>query len=165
MTDRVTPRFSLTRREYAAGTRAASDRVIRVGAVAGAGLLAVGVAAGLELVAAAGGLIVVGAVVAWAVPWWRWLGEPLLAEEERWVIDDHGCSIERAGSQSSNSWAFYREVVDAGPVYALLTVRAGVDIVPKRAFESEGDLEAFLALADAHVAVRRAAAPASGWTD
>lgn len=165
MAESLELRFALTRAEYAAAARAGSDRFIRVGAVTGAAILALGVGAQLSAVTVVGVMVVVAALVAWTVPWWRWFGEPSLQDEEHWVIDDHGCTIERSGSRSHNRWTYYREVIDVGRVYALLTSRAGVDVVPKRALATAADADTFVALVGANIAVRETPAPPSGWTD
>lgn len=165
MADAVELQFALTRAEYAAAARAGSDRFIRVGAVLGAAVLAVGVGAQLAAVTIVGVMIVLAALAAWSVPWWRWLGEPSLHDEEHWAIDESGCTIERSGSRSHNGWTYYREVIDVGRAYALLTTRTGVDVVPKRAFATAADTDVFVSLVRANVAVRETPAPSSGWTD
>ena len=164
MADPVTVQFALTRAEYTTAARSGTDRLIRVGAVGGAGILAVGVGMRLASLTTVGAMVVLAALVVWILPWWRWLGEPSLAAEERWVVDDEGCAIERTGSQCRNDWSFYREVADVGPVYALFTIRGGLDVVPKRALTPEA-AAAFIALASAHVGVRGTSTPSTGWTD
>jgi hypothetical protein len=156
-------RFTLTRAEYAAGARAASDRLIRAGAVIGTALLALGIAVGLSALTVAGALVVVIAVVAWLLPWVRWSAEPSLHEEEHWVVNETGCVIERPGSRTQNRWAHYREATAAGPVYALLSTRGTVDAIPKRALGGAAEGE-FVALVRAHVTVRETS-PSTGWTD
>jgi hypothetical protein len=162
----ITLAFELTRAEYAAGAHAVPDRLIKGAAIGGVGLLAVGVGARFETTTVLGILLILAAVIAWAQPWWRWYVEPALHAEEQWRIDEQGCTIHRAGSQMRNQWAFYRELIEVGGVYALVTSRATLDVVPKRAFASEEDATAFVAFVRPHVAVRESEATASsGWTD
>jgi hypothetical protein len=158
--------FSLTRAEYVAGARAEPNRLLRVGLVAGAALFASGMAARTDLLTGLGITTLVVALVAFAMPYWRWSTSPALHDEEQWTIDEEGCTIERPGSREHNAWTFYRELIDAGHVYVLLDGRAGTDALPKRAFVTEADEERLLALGRAHLAVREAGeAAATGWTD
>lgn len=154
--------FALTRAEYLAGARTGPGRVVRVGAVVGAGVLAVGVAGGFEIVTAMGIMAVLVAALAWLLPWWQWTAEPALQAEETWTVDDDGCTIVRPDIETHVQWAFYRELVDAGRVFVLLGERGATDVVPKRAVPTE----AFLEHVRAHVAVREATpATDAGWTD
>jgi hypothetical protein len=158
--------FSLTRAEYVAGARAEPNRLMRVGMVAGAALFASGLAARTDLLTGLGITTLVVALAAFALPYWRWSASPALQEEERWTIDDEGCTIERPGSAVRNAWSFYSELVDAGRVYVLLDGRARGDALPKRAFASAADEERLIALGREHLAVREAGdAATTGWTD
>ena len=162
MADPVRFSFALTRAEYLAGARTGPGRVVRVGAVVGAGLLAVGVAAGLEVFTAMGIMAVIAAALAWLLPWWQWTAEPALQAEEKWTVDDDGCTIVRPDIETRVRWSFYRELVDAGRVFVLFGERGATDIVPKRAVPAD----TFLERVGAHVAVREAAPAAeAGWTD
>ena len=166
MAEPLTLQFALTRAEYVAGARAEPNRILRVGLVAGAALFASGLAAQTDLLTGLGITTLVVALVAFAMPYWRWSASPALHEEEQWTIDEEGCTVERAGSHVRNAWSYYRELIDAGQVYVLLDGRAGTDALPKRAFASEVLEERLLELAREHLAVREAGeAAATGWTD
>jgi hypothetical protein len=159
--------FALSRSEYAAGARAELGRLVRVGAIAGAGLLAAGVAAKFDLLIAIGTIAVLAAAAAWCFPWWQWAIDESLAEEEHWSLDADGCTIERQAVRQRATWDFYRELVESGPVLVLLGDRGAVDIIPKRVFTSDADRRAVVDLVSAHVVVRDKARAESrgGWTD
>ncbi|MEY2566981.1 MAG: hypothetical protein QOE35_1510 [Actinomycetota bacterium] len=164
----ITLSFALSRAEYAAGARAELGRVVRVAAIAGAGLLAAGVAAKIDLLTAIGTIAVLVAASAWFFPWWQWAIDPSLHMEEQWSIDGDGCTVERRASHHRVGWDFYRELANSGRVYALLGDRGVTDILPKRAFASRAEEDTFVDLVSAHVAVREQAPTTpsrGGWTD
>jgi hypothetical protein len=163
----ITLSFSLSRSEYAAGARAELGRVVRVAAIAGAGLLAAGVAAKIDLLTAVGTVAVVMAASAWCFPWWQWATEPSLELEEQWSIDAEGCTIQRRASHQRIEWSFYRELDTSGRVYVLLGHRGVTDILPKRAFASDAEEKAFIDVVSAHLVVRdrTPATTPGGWTD
>lgn len=163
MPEPVSVSFAVTRSEYAMGARAELMSVMRFGAIAGIGLLATGVVAKIDLLTGIGVMAVVAALAAWFLPWWHWAMDTSLHAEERWTADDAGLTIERASSRHQVAWAFYRELVEAGPVFAFLGDRGATDVLPKRV---NGARE-LVDLAAAHVAVReRARTEATGgWTD
>lgn len=165
MAEPVQLSFALSRIEYLIGARLGVGRIVRVGAVAGAGLIAGGTAAKLDVLTAMGIISLLAALVAWFLPWWRWTSEPSLHAEERWTIDDDGCTIDRTDSTSTNAWSYYRELVDAGRVYVLFGSRGTVDVIPKRVLESAAGAAAFADRVQAHVAVRETTTPNAGWTD
>ena len=158
--------FALTRSEYVNATRTDPSRAFRVGIIAGAAMLAGGLAAKLDLLTGLGLMAVVIGLVAYGLPYWRWMNFAGLQREQRWSIDADGCTVERDDSRARTGWTAYRELIDAGRVYVLVDDCGRSEVVPKRAFASEDDEAAFLALGREHVAVRDAGqTTSSGWTD
>jgi hypothetical protein len=163
--EQVTITFALTRYEYAGGCRAEPARLVRVCAVAGAGLLAAGLAAKAPGVGLLGAMTIIAAVAAWFLPFWRWYVDPGLAKEETWTVSAEGCAIRRFNAELLLAWTFYRELVELPRLYVLLGERGAVDIVPRRVFARSEDEAAFKELARANVVVAERTPRVAGWTD
>lgn len=77
---------------------------------------------------------------------WRKMFEetPAYREEVRWSVSEGGADLASATSRSSVEWSYFTKVIEGEHVIVLIGSGAGY-FIPRRAFESEADLERFLA--------------------
>jgi YcxB-like protein len=153
MSDQVSVRFTLTRREFLAAARVVNGRNPRIRAF--------GLGVGLVLIVAAviqngtlfglGLSLAVGALIALALtPIVRWRQTRLAKAEQEHTFSDDGCVIVVEGARSEVAWSFYERSFVTGSAYLLLHTWSQFNVIPKRAFGGQEE-EVFIALLRRHV--------------
>jgi hypothetical protein len=75
-----------------------------------------------------------------------------LREPYRLIFSDQGIRFETTSIESNLAWSLYTRVTEVRDFYLLYWSRRGFTVVPKRAFATAAEMQAFEALLVAHVA-------------
>jgi hypothetical protein len=75
-----------------------------------------------------------------------------LREPYRLTFSDQGIRFETTSIESNLAWSLYARVIEVHDFYLLYWGRREFTVIPKRAFETAADMQAFDALLVAHVA-------------
>jgi YcxB-like protein len=92
------------------------------------------------------------AVALLVVPRIAYAGNAKLRDPYQLTFSDKGIRFETTSIDSSLAWGLYTRVTEVRGFYLLYWGRREFTVIPKRAFETAADMQAFEALLVAHVA-------------
>jgi hypothetical protein len=84
-----------------------------------------------------------------------WRRNPVVQGVQRHTFDDMGSDLSFSGRTTRVGWEYFTQLVKGPGVYQLLRGKKFGLVVPRRAFRSREDEQAFLELVDRHLAPRR----------
>lgn len=150
--------FALTRQEFQAAQRQMMVRSLLIAGLSG--LMVAIVIAGI--LTANGSALVIG--LFWFVlmvfvfgfaPGSAWRRNPVVQGVQRHTFDDNGAELSFAGRATRVDWGYFTQLVKGRRMYQLLRGRKFGLVVPRRAFRSRDDEQAFEELLRRHLPARR----------
>jgi hypothetical protein len=154
----VSVEFALTRQEFEAAQRQMMLRSVLIAGLSG--LMVVIVIAGM--VTGNGPVAIIGAF--WFVlialvfsfaPGSAWRRNPVVQSGQRHTFDENGADLSFGVRATRVDWGYFTQFVKGPKVYQLLRGKKFGLVVPRRAFRSGDDEQAFVALVGRHLAAGR----------
>jgi hypothetical protein len=93
-----------------------------------------------------------------------WRRNPAVQGAQEHTFDEQGATLTFMGRRSEVGWDYFTRAIRGPGIYQLLRGRQFGLVVPRRAFATERDEEAFRDLVDRHVVARRWRATSVGAT-
>jgi hypothetical protein len=154
----VTVEFALTRQEFAAAQRQMMLRSLLIASLSGLMLVIViaGLVTGSTSVAVIGFFwFVLIALVFVFAPGSAWRRNPVVQGAQRHSFDDNGLDLSFGGRPTRVEWSYFTQMVKGPAAYQLLRGKKFGLVVPRRAFRSGDDEQAFVELVRRHLPDRR----------
>jgi hypothetical protein len=154
----VTVEFALTRQEFAAAQRQMMLRSLLIAGLSGLMLVIViaGLVTGSTSVAVIGlfWFVLIALVFVFA-PGAAWRRNPVVQGGQRHSFDDNGLDLSFGGRATRVEWSYFTQMVKGPAAYQLLRGKKFGLVVPRRAFLSGDDEQAFAELVRRHLPDRR----------
>jgi hypothetical protein len=150
--------FALTRQEFQAAQRQMMRRSRLIAGLSGlmVAIVIAGLVTGNASVAVIGLLwFVLIALVFVFAPGSAWRRNPVVQGVQRHTFDDDGADLSFAGRSTRVDWDYFTQMVKGPAAYQLLRGTKFGLVVPRRAFKSGPDEQAFLELARRYLPARR----------
>jgi hypothetical protein len=148
----------LTRQEFQAAQRQMMLRSVLIAGLSGL-MLAIAMAG---IVTGNGSVAVIGlfwfvliALVFGFAPGSAWRRNPVVQSAQRHTFDEDGADLSFAGRATRVDWAYFTRAVQGRQLYQLLRGNKFGLVVPRRAFRSRDDEQAFVALVNRRLPARR----------
>jgi len=145
----MTQEFELTQREFARALRyqALRNRGLAIMAVAGPVLLVGAIVAHSSLTIIIGGSLMASTAWMWfGAAGLQWRRNPLLGASQQYTFDEDHIVVVTPKSRAEIPWDYYPTIVERDDYYLLLTVQRFFTVVPRRVFASPADEAGFRAL-------------------